>query len=306
MSRDAPQGGQDTGRTWVLPNRNTVGLVALLGAMWYAGLSQSNGAAFLLAFTLVGLACVSILHAWANLRVVRMTVHPPSPGFAGEPLRLQIQARAAGRRRCFGIRAQVRGASATTIFSEIGPDAPATAELFFRPKERGVFKILPLRIYSLYPLGFLTAFRALDVAQPYVVYPKAVGALPMPRPSRPARLRGAGIQREGDDFAGLRLYLPGEPQRHIDWKAVARGQPLLSKQWGGEADDLLEFCWEDADGLGHEARLSQIARWVVLAERSGSSYGLALPGARLGPARGEAHFHHCLRALATYPREGHP
>ncbi|MDQ3624985.1 MAG: DUF58 domain-containing protein [Verrucomicrobiota bacterium] len=303
MSADAPPAGQNSGRALVLPNRNTIGFTALIGAMWYAGISQSNGAAFLLAFTLVGLACISIVHAWANLRVVQITVHPPAPGFAGEPLRLQIQARAARRRRCFGIRVLVRGASASAAFSEVGPDAPATTELFFRPKERGVFQLLPLRVYSLYPLGFLTAFRTLDVAQPYVVYPKAEGPLPLPAPRLPARLQGAGIQLEGDDFAGLRLYLPGEPQRHIDWKAVARGQPLLSKQWAGEADDLLEFTWDDTAGLGHEARLSQLARWVVLAERRGSSYGLAMPGARLGPARGEAHFHHCLRALATYPRE---
>jgi hypothetical protein len=39
-------GARSHGRVWVIPNRNTVGLFALAVAMWYAGASQTNGAAF--------------------------------------------------------------------------------------------------------------------------------------------------------------------------------------------------------------------------------------------------------------------
>ena len=43
---------------------------------------------------------------------------------------------------------------------------------------------------------------------------------------------------EGDDFAGVRAYVPGESQRHIDWRAVARGQPLMTKQFAAEAEGV--------------------------------------------------------------------
>ena len=105
----------------------------------------------------------------------------------------------------------------------------------------------------------------------------------------------------GDDFAGTRAYQSGESQRHIDWKAVARGQPLLVKQWAGEADQTLHLDWASLSHLDVEARLSQLTRWVLIAERTGASYGLRLPEITIAPARGDVHFHNCLRALALHP-----
>ncbi len=52
--------------------------------------------------------------------------------------------------------------------------------------------------------------------------------------------------------------------------------------------------------LDTEARLSQLAAWVVEAERSGLPYGLRLPGMEIPPACGAAHRHACLKALALY------
>jgi uncharacterized protein (DUF58 family) len=88
--------------------------------------------------------------------------------------------------------------------------------------------------------------------------------------------------------------------RHVDWKAAARGQRLLIKQWTGIAGDLLTLNWGRLPELGLEARLSQITRWAILAEQSGATYGLEIPGTSIEPARGEAHFHACLRALAVF------
>src|SRR5436190_1847043 len=111
---------------------------------------------------------------------------------------------------------------------------------------------------------------------------------------------GAGQRVEGEDFAGVRAYRPGESQRHIDWKAVARGQPLVTKQWAGDASETLVLDWNEAPGADVEARLGQIARWIVQAEREYTAYGVRLPGVEIPPAHGERHFHGCLRTLATF------
>ena len=101
----------------------------------------------------------------------------------------------------------------------------------------------------------------------------------------------------------MRAYAPGEPQRHIDWKAVARGQALVIKQWAGEADETVHLTWQDTAGLAHEARLSQLARWIVIAGNHNRSYALSVPGATIPAGHGDAHFHECLRALADFPTE---
>lgn len=295
-----------TGRVRVLPNRNTLGFVALLVAMWYAGASQNNGAAYLLCFVLGGVALVSILHTHRNARGLRVSIGSVVPAFAGDPQTLRVGALAAigGMHAAIRIKAGATGSS--IAFEEISGPQWQFDQLEHSAAERGFFPDLTLAVSSLYPLGFFSARMTLTIACPRWVYPAAEGNRPLPRHLLPARNRGAGIRTEGDDFAGLRTYVQGEPHRHIDWKAAARGQGLFVKQWAGDSDETLILTWQDTAGLAHESRLSQLARWVVTAERSGLSYALDVPGTALPPGSGERHFHACLRVLALYPAEVGP
>jgi uncharacterized protein (DUF58 family) len=105
-----------------------------------------------------------------------------------------------------------------------------------------------------------------------------------------------------DDFSGLRSYQLSDSPRHVAWKAVARSDDMLTKQFTGEAAAELWLDWRLLPvSLGLEQRLSRLAGWVLAAERSGALYGLRIPGSEIAPARGEAHAAACLQALALYP-----
>src|SRR6266853_424433 len=82
-------GFRDSQRIWVLPNRNTIGLAAVLLGMWWAGVSQNNGAAYLLCFVLAAIAAVSTIHTWSNVNGVEITADPVRPVFAGEELKVR-------------------------------------------------------------------------------------------------------------------------------------------------------------------------------------------------------------------------
>ena len=297
------KGGGVTGRARVVPNRNTVGLLALLVAMWYAGASQNNGAAYLLCFTLAGVALVSLLHTRANVRGLRVSIAPVAPVFAGENQRLRISVLAATGRTHAAIRIKARERGQSVAFPEIRGAPWLHDDLAIDATQRGQFQELKLIVTSLYPLGFFSAKMVLTIPCLRWVYPAAEGSRALPRHFAPVRQRGSGARAEGDDFAGLRTYIPGEPQRHIDWKAAARGQGLFVKQWAGEADETLHLAWQDTAGLAHEARLSQLARWIATAERGGQSYALEVPGSTIPPGHGDVHFHACLRVLALFPAE---
>ncbi|HEX8313316.1 MAG TPA: DUF58 domain-containing protein [Chthoniobacteraceae bacterium] len=179
--------------------------------------------------------------------------------------------------------------------AQVSAAAPAT--------RRGSFDEVSVIVSSIYPLGFFTARQRLKLSRKHFIYPALNGGLPLPVSAMPASERREGVRVEGDDFAGTRAYQTGESQRHIDWKAAARGQPLLIKQWAGEADEIFHFTWDDAPQLALESRLSQLAQWIVTAERRGASYGLRLPGTAVAPRSGPSHFHECLRALAVFQQE---
>jgi len=286
--------------TWVRPNRNTLGLGAVLLAMWYAGASQSNGAAYLLCFVLAGVAIVSIMHTWANLRGVTIETDPIRPVFAGEDLVLKLHARSGRHREHFGVKVWTYGAAKPAELGTVPAAGSIAAELPMRAVRRGFFPTLHGQLASNFPLGFFTASRAVLLSQPHFVYPEPVGIRPLPVSPAPSQHARDGHRTEGDDFGGVRAWRTGESQRHIDWKAAARGQPLLVKQWFGDTDETLHLEWEMLTGLETESRLSQLARWIMLAERDGASYGLRLPGFERKPSRGEGHYHACLRALAQF------
>ncbi len=287
----------------MLPNRNTIGLAALLAAMWYAGASQGNAAAYLLGFVLAGVAAVSVVHVWSNVRGVTITAESIAPVFSGEEICVRLIAKTETRRSHPGLRIKPDAGGASAVFGEVATGAPQRAELSIFAERRGHFDRVDLQLSTLFPLGFFTAVRTVSIAQPHFVYPKPEGSLPLPISRTLARNLRDGLRVEGDDFAGTRAYRTGESQRHIDWKAAARGQPLLLKQWAGEADETLHFDWHDLAHLDWETRLNQLARWIVLAERRGASYSLRLASRTIAPGRDEAHFHDCLRALALFPAE---
>ena len=110
-----------------------------------------------------------------------------------------------------------------------------------------------------------------------------------------------GTRSGTDDFTGFRAYRPGDSIRNIDWKALAREQGLLVKRFEGAGARKLALHWDALPpGLGVEARLSQLCRWVLEAEKLGYQYALELPGARIDHGHGADHQHRCLGQLARH------
>jgi uncharacterized protein (DUF58 family) len=283
--------------------RNLPGLLFVLGAMWYAGSSQGNAAAYLLLFALLSIFLVSIPHTLLNLGGLTATPESITPTFAGEEVSLPIEIANHSRATRRGIKLHLPGAGGEREDVDmIAPAKAARVTLRFPAPNRGQREIKSLSLESTYPLGFLRAIKPVSVSQHYIVYPRPDGD-PTPPVSR--GVSGENQPRvdigEGDDFAGVRAYVQGESQRHIDWKAVARGQALMTKQFTAESDNSFLYLDYAAAGSRHlEERLSQLALWVIEAERARRTYGLRLPGTEIAPSLGEQHFHRCLRTLALF------
>jgi uncharacterized protein (DUF58 family) len=109
------------------------------------------------------------------------------------------------------------------------------------------------------------------------------------------RLRGPE-----EDVHGLRDYRAGDPLRAIAWKRSAQHGRTLVKEFESPAGRDAVLDWNQLSSLPHEQRVSRLARWLVEAERRDCRSELRLPGQTIGPARGQAHLHAGLRALALF------
>jgi uncharacterized protein (DUF58 family) len=98
----------------------------------------------------------------------------------------------------------------------------------------------------------------------------------------------------------LRPFRDGDSPRQVDWKAYAREAPLLVKEYSSVGGELRVFDFDSLQALPLEAKLEQLARWVVDAEAGGERYGLQLPHSFIKPDRGPQHRHRCLAELALF------
>jgi uncharacterized protein (DUF58 family) len=285
----------------IFPTRNFAGLLFVLGAMWYAASNQNNAPAYLLLFALTSAFLVSIPHTFLNLSGLNVTTESIKPTFAGQEVSVSIEITNESRAARHGIALVLLGHNATDgRVDEIPAQQATRVTVRFPAPARGEHEIETVCLTSVYPLGFVRARRCLSATQRYLVYPKPAGnpCLPVERSNQNSG--HARPTNEGDDFAGVRTYMPGESQRRIDWKAVARGQPMMTKQFTTEREGALFIDLAAAQANNLEDRLSQLALWLIEAERAQRLYGLRLPGVEIAPSLGDFHFHRCQRMLAVF------
>jgi uncharacterized protein (DUF58 family) len=183
---------------------------------------------------------------------------------------------------------------------ELSPGGEAEVVLEMPTTRRGWFEVGRVRLSTLWPLGLARAWSWLRPEERLLVY-----AMPDPgAPPLPESLGDGDSPRtraHGEQPHHLREYRPGDMPRQIAWKASARFDKLLVREYeSAVARDLL-LDWQSVAGLGYEQKISRLTRWVLEAERSGSRYAMTLPGQRIPPGRGPEHRHACLRALALLP-----
>ncbi len=288
-------------RVYILPTAQgfTFGLSLLL--MLIGSINYGLSLGYVLTFLLGGMGMISILHTFRNLAQLVVRAGRVEPVFAGEraQFRLQLENQRDLPRRSINLTCAEETVTCSVPAQRVEmPCIPVLA------KRRGWLQLPRVTMDTRYPLGL---FRAWSYVQPElgaIVYPKPDDApLPLPQAiqdSGEAAFAGTGT----DDFAGIRQYQPGDSTRLIAWKAVARGQVMLTKLFSGRASSELWFDWADLPRqLDTEAKLSRLTRWVLLAHENGLVYGLRLPGVEVPLGEGDAQRESCLTKLALYETE---
>lgn len=292
-------------RIFILPSRHGLIYVAALMVMLTGSVNYNLSMGFVLTFLLTALGVNSIVHTFRNLARLRISPGRVQPVFAGDHAHFILVIENPGALDRFSIGVTRDGKHA--VYTDVPARRAVTVSVAAPAPRRGILMPGRLTLFTRYPLGLCYAWAYAELDVRCLVYPRPEAAhLPLPLPEANT---GQGIAHGSgqEDFVGLRSYHPGDSPRHIAWKAAARGQGLLTKQFSGRADTELWLDWQATqDTLGVEGRLSRLARWVLDAHAAGLSFGLRLPGITLPPAPGNAQHDRCLGALAMFPNDASP
>jgi uncharacterized protein (DUF58 family) len=278
-------------RIFILPTRQGLVLAAVLILMLLGDINYNLSLGYILTFLLAMMALMSMLHAWRNLAHLEIRAGHTEPVYCGEAARFLLHF-SSGLPR-YQLALQSNSGSKITF------DLPEkqTSEIFFPvpTSQRGWLTPGRLTLHTEFPLGLFHAWAYLHFDTRCLVYPKPLNAAPLPS-GADGNLKHAG----DDDFAGLRTYVPGDAQPRIAWKAYARGQGLLVKQFASQSGGELVLDIADAPEPDLEGKLSRMTRWVLDAEHQGLRYGLRLADEALPAGSGTAHRDVCLRRIALF------
>ncbi len=286
-------------RVFILPTRQGLLFAVVIVLMLIGSVNYDLSLGFILAFLLGATGIQSMLHTFRNIAHLRITPGRVQPVFAGDDAQFQIIVANTTRSDRYSIGVTRDGQTADYI------DVPAAGETIatvaVRAVRRGWLRPDRMTLFTRFPTGLFRAWSYADLDVRCLVYPApAISPLPLPAPDSGAG-EGGMLGRGYDEFAGLRPYRSGDSLRHIAWKAAARDDTLLTKQFAGRADAELWLSWDALpQGFDTEQRLSHLVRWVLDADRAGLACGLRIPGCTLPIASGAAHRTACLSALALY------
>jgi uncharacterized protein (DUF58 family) len=288
----------DRSRIFILPTATGLLFAGILLIMLFGAITYNNSMGHLFTFLAGSMALVSILHTYRNLAQLRFASGKTHPVFAGERAGFEILATNPGPLQRLGVQLQPRGEPPVSF--DLAAQQTTRVTLQRSTVRRGIMQLGHCTVSTRYPLGLFRAWAYLELQAECLVYPRPGPERPLPQ-SLAYKPHESGDKGRGvADFVGFRAYRPGDSPRHVFWKAAAREQALLVKQFGGDRVDETLLDWQALAGMDTEQRLSQLCRWVLEADHNQQSYGLRLPGTEIPIASGSTHRHRCLEALARF------
>jgi uncharacterized protein (DUF58 family) len=288
----------------IIPTRRLVAAVIVLSPLWLV--SESAAVYPLLVLALVVLIDMLLLPAKWQIRAQRIV-----------PANVGLGDREQGEYR---VRSTVSRALSFQLFDSLPrtfespekrgatytlrPNAETSVPFTFVARERGSWALGPVVLRIQGAFGLVQRSLRFEPPDSVLVTPSLAGVRHLRLLAVQHRLRDAGIRSirrrgEGSSFASLREYAVGDDPRHVDWKATARRQKLMTREYTVEqgqtmmiAVDAGRMMTQLASGVPRfEYALSAATLLASVAVQAGDQVGLLLFDNELRafvpPARGE-------------------
>ena len=265
-------------RIYILPTRAGLVFAALVFTMFLGSMNYGSSLGFALTFLLVGVGLVAMHHTHRNLAGTSVHFLGCQPVFAGKNAHFQVGLTNPSAGHRYELMTDCEGGQSKP--ADLAPGQTETVSLVVPTRGRGLLRRERFRIRSRHPAGLFRAWSWAHLRLDCIVYPApATDAPPLPFSEVEGLDRWAEQHGEAD-FAGLRAFANGDPPRRIAWKAYARSEDLLVKQFSGSQAAPTYLDWALLSGRDEESRLSILARWCLDAHSSGQKFGLKIPNQR--------------------------
>lgn len=290
-----------TGNLYIFPTLLGFAYLLMVVVLWLLGTNYQNNLILGLAYLLISIFVVAILHTYANMAGLHIQFKGVPHVFAGDVSHWMFSFKneyAKTRENIFA-KWQVAGKDEGAHFAVEARDE-LTVAVPISVSHRGVYTPGRLLLESRFPLGLLRCWTWLRWDAAIEVYPQPINQ-PLPRSfSVDESSDGDHPVSGGDDFNALNPYKPGDSLKLIAWKSYAKEKGLMTKEF---SQNLSREIWMDFSQMANpdkEVRLSILCHWAIHFHQKNENYGVKLPGIKIEPACGENHRAQVLSALASF------
>lgn len=291
--------------------------VLTLLAAWNTG----TNLLYLVVGGLFSFAILSALLVGWMLHGVRVSREAPEAVHRGEPLAVTVRIENHKHllpAMSLRVESAARRGESVGYVASLPPRRAAlvrTTEMF---DKRGVYRLPPVVLVSVFPFGFIEKRRTFTDQNEVVVYPRVRAVRATVLHQLPgARMTPRRPTGDGDEFFSLREYVRGDDPRRIAWRVSARLGSLMVKELTQGASRFVVFvldtCRKEDKGLQplvlfderFEEAVELVASLAVTLLNQQFSVALATPMACIPEGKGKPQVIKVLDLLArVQPTEG--
>jgi len=136
-----------------------------------------------------------------------------------------------------------------------------------------------------------------------LVYPQPMDLIEIPDNSAEAgkQEQAKSVKLETGDYAGMKMYQPGDRLRDIHWPSLAKTQKLITIEHEVKNNSSVNLSWFSLPStMNVEDKLSQLCYWLLEANKQAAQYQLEMPNHVVEFNQGNTHLHECLTVLALW------
>jgi uncharacterized protein (DUF58 family) len=284
-------------RTYIIPTSFGLIFAALVLIFLMMALGYANNLLYIFVFFLISVWISGMFATNRNIDHIQVNFSKALPCFLDEESTLIIKLKNTSAQASYNL--DLKTGSEAVKVSILDGHQEKDIEISWRPACRGIQKVSRIRLESTFPFGLLKSWKVIPQEHTALVYPSRKKNLEFPNTGlQHQNLGEAGL------FRNLREFQNTDSALRIDWRATAKHQRFLVKNFETKTDKTWSFKWSDTEELRSlEARVSQLTAWVDQAEKMGISYSLEVGSLATEPSQGSAHLHRCLKYLALFNSE---
>lgn len=283
---------------YVLPSRQGLGFLLVVFLIWLLGTNYQNNLILGLAFLLVSLMLVSMIHAFKNMLGLTFVAAATQSAARGDraPFALVISSQYRGDHH--GILLSV--ADGDTVQADLPAGQSVQVSLAVLARHRGWLKLPRITVKSYFPFGLVRAWAYVDLEHRACIFPQPIASAEPPLALGQGAEGQVYARQTGDEFQGFQTYQPGSPLSQVAWKQYARGAGLHLKDYRASQSQQYWLDWHSGNSGNTELTLSHLCYWVNQLAEANQEFGLVLPNNTIAMGAGDIHRLQALTALALF------